>query len=118
MLTATGWTKGVGAPVRRDPTGSVWARDVTPQKRWKLFSADRGRHFPVPEGGMSGQLRLVCVSLWCLLVALVGRSWCLVASGRCVPVFLRSIVGSHPTFRGTDPRTGKFLSGTPCSGEA
>ena len=41
----------------------------------KLFPADRGHHVPAPKGGMSGWLCLVCVSLLCLLVALVGRSW-------------------------------------------
>ena len=34
-------------------------------------------------GRMSGRPWLVCVPLLCLLVALVGRSWCLVPPGCC-----------------------------------
>ena len=48
----------------------------------KLFPVDRGHHVPAPKGGMSGRLCLVCVSLLCLLVALVGRSWSSVAPCR------------------------------------
>ena len=42
-------------------------------------------------GGMSGQLKLVLSVSLCLLVALAGWSWCLVASG------------SVPGFRGVVP---------------
>ena len=73
---------------------------------------------------MSSLFCLVCVSSLCLLVALVGRSWCLVPPG-CCP-------GVSPVFRGcfsvtseedlsirlpraTDPRTGKSWSGTPAA---
>ena len=69
-----------------------------------LFSADRGHHVPAPKGGMSGRLCLVCVSLLCLLVALVGRSWCPVALGFC-PGVLR--------YEGADPRTGRFCQVPP-----
>ena len=91
----------------------------------KLFSADRGHHVPAPKGGMSGWLCLVCVSLLCLLVALVGRSWspdpCRswlfpwsspVSSG----VFLRYVLSGQ----GRRPRkpniSNQVRSGTYCSG--
>ena len=76
-----------------------------------LFSADRGHHVPAPKGGMSGRLWLVCVSLLCLLVALVGWSRPPVALGFCPGLscvfFLVSLVAVL-RYEGADPRTGRF----------
>ena len=81
----------------------------------KLFSADRGHHVPAPKGGMSGRLCPVCVSLLCLLVALVGWSWSPVALGFCpgLPCVFSCDVGSGSALRGRRPQNRRVLSGTP-----
>ena len=52
-------------------------------------------------GGMSGQLKLALSGSLCLLVALAGWSWCLVASG---------LVGLVFPFEGAVPRIGLSVS--------
>ena len=67
-------------PSATDPRTEQQTKDTDPRTgtlkngKVKLFSADRGLHVPAPEGGKSGRHWLVCVSLLCLLVALVGQS--------------------------------------------
>ena len=81
----------------------------------KLFPADRGHHVRAPKGGMSGWLCLVCVSLLCLLVALVGWSWSPVALGSCpgLSCVFSCDVGSGSALRGRRPQNRQVLSGTP-----
>ena len=73
---------GRASPVRRDPLAQCGQKTSLAGKV-KLFSAGRAHHVPALEGGMSGRTCLVCGSFLYLLVALVGRSWCLCASGWC-----------------------------------
>ena len=64
---------------------------------------------------MSGRLCLVCVSLLCLLVALVGWSWSPVALGFCPGlscVFFLLMVAVL-RYEGADPRTGRFCQVPP-----
>ena len=68
----------------------------------KEVLADRGHHTPALHGRDVSSSWLCPVSL-CLLVALAGRSWCLVASG-VVPGF-RVVSFLSWGGGGADPRT-------------
>ena len=68
-------------------------------------------------GGMSGQPCQACVSFLCLLVALVGRSWCPVAPG-CCPGRLRFFrecfsVTSEVELKGQRPEYRQFFCQVP-----
>ena len=101
-----------GTALRRRPQNRAKKgtdpRTGTQNGKVKLFPADRGHHVPAPKGGMSGRLCLVCVSLLCLLVALVDWSWSPVAPG-CFPWFfsgwMTRALSQGPALSGTPLRT-------------
>ena len=95
------------SPVRRDPLGQC-GQETSLKGKVKLFSADRGHHFPAVEGGMSGLPCLVCVSLLYLVVGLVGWSWCPVAPGAVAVFSCVSMCFSVTSGAALDPRTGNF----------
>ena len=114
VLTTTDWTCSRRARPARENTVAQCGQKTSIFGKVKLSSADRGHHVPALRGGMSGRPCLVFVSFLCLLVALVGPSWFLGASGWC-PGRLRflcecfsvtSEADLRSDLRGTDPRTG------------
>ena len=106
------------------PTGSVWAGRRLSQEKWTSFFGP----LSFPSGCLPGffffpaLLLPGCCGCSSLGLGLLGFWACRFS---CLGVLFSFVFlcdlwsgSENPTSRGSDPRTGKFWSGTPCSGEA